>query len=338
MLLAIGVVIGCTLSKGKPPARQISSAQLLAKNLGNRGFVDDPMDIACADVHELQHTFGAQASHDQPRWWVAAAAQLVPQLSELLRTPLGQPDQSTSPAAMRQRTLSEFASKSDAKRLQDLFNRHGSDKSTPRHNYHLVYAEILNRLGQDRPLRTLEIGLGTNNSNLASNMNYLGTRHRVGASLRSFRDFLPRSAVFGADVDERILFAEERIRTAAVDQMSRASFSKLFTAFGALPFDLIIDDGLHAVGSSMNTLLFALSAANVHSPRGAYIVVEDIHSRQLPVFELISWILGQRVAVHEGSAYRCVTESFAVKVSAQKGGLYIYVLHLKRVRKAAESK
>src|SRR5262245_6768000 len=64
-----------------------------------------------------------------------------------------------------------FPAQADSNGTQELaalFNRYGSDKSSA-HNYHLLYAPLLASRRRDR-LRLLEIGIGTNNSDVVSNM------------------------------------------------------------------------------------------------------------------------------------------------------------------------
>src|SRR5262249_46148723 len=105
--------------------------------------------------------------------------------------------------------------------LKVLLNKYGSDKSTV-HDYHKAYGCILehrNRIGG-----ILEIGLGTNDASIVSTM---GRDGRPGASLKAFRDFLPHAAIFGADIDEKILFNDDRIRTFFVDQTSEESYRQL---------------------------------------------------------------------------------------------------------------
>src|SRR5262249_45143750 len=114
-----------------------------------------------------------------------------------------------------------------AAELADLFNQYGSDKSSS-HDYHLLYAPIL-APRRHEPLRLLEIGLGTNNRDVVSTM---GINGKPGASLRAFRDFLPRARIFGADIDRRILFSEDRIETYFVDQTLQTSFDDLALALG----------------------------------------------------------------------------------------------------------
>ena len=151
------------------------------------------------------------------------------------------------------------------------------------HNYHVIYGEILSKLGVNGPLRILEIGLGTKDTSKVSHMN---PEFEPGASLRAFRDIAPNSQIYGADIDEAILFSEERIQTAWVDQMEPESFVEMNRHFGNVHYDLIIDDGLHSVASNLNTLLFALTVLN----KGGWVVIEDIWIGQVcwdTVYQLI---------------------------------------------------
>ena len=151
--------------------------------------------------------------------------------------------------------------------IKEIFDRHGSDKANY-HNYHEFYGCIL---GDRRNVHSiLEIGLGTNNTDIACNM---GSGGKPGASLRAFRDHFPEALIYGADIDHSILFEEERIRTFHVDQTDPESFEKLA---GLLPeeIDLVIDDGLHAPNANLLTLLFGLKKI---SP-GGWVVIEDVTS------------------------------------------------------------
>jgi hypothetical protein len=168
-----------------------------------------------------------------------------------------------------------------ALKLKELLDRYGSDKANI-HNYHLVYGAILTRMGSIQSL--LEIGLGTNNVSLISNM---GAAGRPGASLRAFRDFLPGAQVYGADVDRNILFTEERITTFFIDQTDPTSFREA-EAVGGL--DLLIDDGLHTPNANLAALRLGLSHINV----GGWIVIEDIPPRAMPVWKVVGAILPLR--------------------------------------------
>jgi SAM-dependent methyltransferase len=167
-------------------------------------------------------------------------------------------------------------------KFADLFNQYGSDKSS-HHNYHLLYGPLLSPK-RNETLRLLEIGLGTNNTDVVSHM---GAHGKPGASLRAFRDFLPNASVFGADIDRSVLFTEERIRTFYVDQTQRESFHQLAGALGPAPLDLVIDDGLHSPNANIATMIFALEALK---PSGTFIV-EDIAAVSIPVWQTIAALL-----------------------------------------------
>jgi hypothetical protein len=167
-----------------------------------------------------------------------------------------------------------------AQQLKERFDYYGSDKATL-HNYHLLYGPIL--ADRDSVASLLEVGLGTNNPDVVSNM---GMDGRPGASLRAFRDYLPKAQVYGADVDRRILFSEERITTFFVDQTEPGSFDPIGAAIDD-NFDLIIDDGLHSPNANLATLLFGFERLTI----GGWLIIEDIAPRALPVWQVIAALM-----------------------------------------------
>ena len=70
-----------------------------------------------------------------------------------------------------------------ASKLKKLFDIYGSDKSKY-HDYHYIYSSIFKNPSKVRKM--LEIGIGTNNTSVLSNM---GEKGKPGASLKAFRDF-----------------------------------------------------------------------------------------------------------------------------------------------------
>jgi hypothetical protein len=174
----------------------------------------------------------------------------------------------------------EEASRSSSVELKRLFDKYGSDKAAV-HGYHLVYGTVLNRIPSITKL--LEIGLGSSNQDVVSNM---GKEGKPGASLRAFRDFLPAAQVYGADVDARILFEEDRIQTFYVDQTNLASFGDLSRHVGD-KLDVIIDDGLHSPNANIAVLLFALKRLT----RGGWVIIEDIPERALPLWKVVAALL-----------------------------------------------
>jgi len=165
--------------------------------------------------------------------------------------------------------IEEFAQnveeRASAAALKKLLDRHGSDKASL-HNYHHFYGPALSRISGDTAL--LEIGLGTSNPAVVSNMGSDGT---PGASLRAFRDFMPLAMIYGADIDPGILFQEERIKTYWVDQANPQSFEELGRELPAM-LDVIIDDGLHSPDANIRTLTFGLRKVKP----GGWVVIEDI--------------------------------------------------------------
>ena len=164
--------------------------------------------------------------------------------------------------------------------LKPLFDRYGSDKGSG-HDYHLLYGHIL---GDGAAVRSLvEIGLGTNNPEVVSTM---GSAGHPGASLRAFRDYLTGARIYGADVDKRILFSEDRISTCYVDQTDPASFAELESLVGPA-IDVVIDDGLHAPNANLSVLNFALERLSV----GGWVIIEDIVVTAEPIWAVIGALM-----------------------------------------------
>ncbi len=165
-------------------------------------------------------------------------------------------------------------------RLKQFLDLHGSDKAN-HHNYHHVYGSILKN--PESVTAVFEIGLGTNNTDVVSNM---GAQGRPGSSLRAFRDYLPNAQIFGADVDRRILFEEDRIRTYFIDQTDLHTVDALSATLN-LQFDLIIDDGLHSPNANIASIIFGLR----HVKPGGFFVVEDIAPSHYPIWQVIAALL-----------------------------------------------
>jgi|TARA_B100000809_G_scaffold29777_1_gene25847 hypothetical protein len=159
---------------------------------------------------------------------------------------------------------------SDSK-LTDLMNFHGSDKGGKNndHNYSEYYSEIF-FYKRKKIKNFLEIGLGTNNTNLPSNM---GSEGKPLASLRAWRDYFVNANIYGADIDKNILKDEERIKTFYVDQTNPETISALFKQIGLDKFDVILEDGLHEFNAN---ICFFENAIDYLDDNGVYII-EDIY-------------------------------------------------------------
>ena len=155
-------------------------------------------------------------------------------------------------------------------KLTELMNYYGSDKGgkNNHHNYADFYSEIFfHRRNEIKSF--LEIGLGTNNVNLPSNMGIDGVPL---ASLRAWRDYFKNAQIYGADIDKSILKNEERIKTFFVDQTNSESIKKLFNSIGELKFDIILEDGLHEYNAN---ICFFENSIDYLKNNGIYII-EDV--------------------------------------------------------------
>lgn len=232
-----------------------------------------------------------------PKLTLSSAKNTLPLIAQLIENEFG-------PVPITD--VETFAESPDVKPLQEelhtLLNQYGSDKAST-HDYFRIYAKVLANLKRSsKPSALLEIGLGTNNTDVVSNMGKAG---RPGASLRAFRDFLPHTKIYGADVDKRILFSEERIQTGFVDQTSPETFQILANELQWDSLDILIDDGLHSPEANLNTLHFGLKQVKT----GGWIIIEDIPVSSIAVWQIIYSLMAKQYQcwlIHSKSAYMFV--------------------------------
>lgn len=158
-------------------------------------------------------------------------------------------------------------------RLSALLREEGSDKSS-NHDYHRIYRWILCNVPSGP---VVEIGLGTNNLDVPSNM---GIKGIPGASLRAWSKTGIFTTVWGADVDRRILFSEPGIQTRFVDQLDEATMrafaDELHCVFPE-GVSLLIDDGLHSSDANTNTIRFLWPTIREQG----YLCIEDLNNEDL---------------------------------------------------------
>ena len=162
--------------------------------------------------------------------------------------------------------------------LTDLMNLYGSDKGgkNNHHNYSEYYSDIF--FHKRKSIKNfLEIGLGTNNTNMASNMGADGTPL---ASLRAWKNYFINANIYGADIDKDILKDEERIKTFFVDQTNPDTISAMFNKIGVDKFDIILEDGLHEYNAN---ICFFENAIKYLDNDGIYII-EDIYYKDKKKF------------------------------------------------------
>jgi hypothetical protein len=177
--------------------------------------------------------------------------------------------------------------------LSDIMNRQQSDKGNGWHTYTQFY-EYFFSTKRSQVRNVFEVGLGTNNTDVQSNMGAAGS---PGASLRGWREYFPRAHIFGADIDRRVLFQDYRISTFFVDQTDRRAVEGMWAVVGDVKFDLLIDDGLHEYHACESLLSVSLSKL---AHEGIY-VIEDIvlQPDNLEKYkEIISRLTSDSVIVH----------------------------------------
>ncbi len=171
--------------------------------------------------------------------------------------------------------------------LGSLFDKYGSDKGTlgnpsvnfpwHSHNYADIYSELFQH-SRKSIHKVFECGIGTNDESILSNMTSIAT---PGGSLRAWRDYFPNAIVYGADIDLKVLFTEDRILTGYVDQLDSESIKKYFSNFDKNSFDLMIDDGLHTFEAATSLLENSIEFLSEH---GTYII-EDVHYPDVLAYE-----------------------------------------------------
>ena len=182
---------------------------------------------------------------------------------------------STKKANLKYLVRSNFSNKLI---LTSLMEKYGSDKGGFQkvHNFSDFYSQIFTNREQIKKI--LEVGLGTSNIKIASNM---GSEGKPLASLRAWRDFFFNAEIFGADIDKNVLINENRIKTFYVDQTKKESIEEMWKNISHNDFDIIIDDGLHTFEA--NTCLFENSITFLSSS-GVYII-EDVYRKQIKWYE-----------------------------------------------------
>jgi hypothetical protein len=136
--------------------------------------------------------------------------------------------------------------------LCELALKYGTDK----YPWYTPFYDSLLRDRRDSVRRVLEIGIGTPEA-----MSHV-PNYKPGASLRMWRDYFPEASIIGVDIDDRVMFREDRITT---------HFRGYAPA--SLDFDLIIDDGSHQAEDQIRDAKDLISRVM----RGGYYIIEDVN-------------------------------------------------------------
>ena len=167
--------------------------------------------------------------------------------------------------------LNNLAENSDTE-LSRLLQEYGSDKKALQ--YDLIYSKIFKEIKDFTLL--IEIGIGTNNEDILSNMSKFG---KPGASLRAFRDYLQTVEIVGLEYDKTVLFEEAGIKTFYYDQNDNECVESFSNKYFELA-DILIDDGLHSLVANINSINLA---SKILKPEG-YLIIEDISLKSVQIY------------------------------------------------------
>ena len=128
----------------------------------------------------------------------------------------------------------------------------GSDKGDQRHNYTTLYSKLFHPW-KNEAVNLFELGVGTNFDTFLLVWVPKGMR----ASLYGWSLFFPKGSIYGADIDKRILFNDQNIKTYYCNQLDAESIQALFSNedLKNISFDIIIEDGLHEFDANLSFLL-----------------------------------------------------------------------------------
>ena len=176
-------------------------------------------------------------------------------------------------------TKEELKSKSylfETTELCEIMIRNKSDKGCGElkrgHNYTPIYFKLFNKL-KDKPINLFELGVGTTDPSIPCNMKSIPD-YRPGASLYGWEEFFPKAKIYGADIDESVLFNTSRIKTFYCDQTDPKIISEMWNnrELADKEFDVILEDGIH--GENHQIRFFENS---IHKLKiGGYYIIEDI--------------------------------------------------------------
>lgn len=121
------------------------------------------------------------------------------------------------------------------------------------HHYTDVYSKLLDEM-RDSKLSLLEIGVAQ------------------GASLRTFRDYMPKASIFGIDIYPESVLVEPRINAIVGDSTEKESAEELCRLNGKQKFDVILDDGSHYIEHQAKTFINMWP----YLKNGGLYIIEDI--------------------------------------------------------------
>lgn len=149
------------------------------------------------------------------------------------------------------------------------------------YSYSDFYSDIFS-LSKNHVKKVFELGIGSVDTQQIDNMLPIGKKYKSGGSLRMWKDYFKNANIYGADIDKKCLFEEERIKTFYVDQGKKDSIFEMWKEIGETDFDIIIDDGCHRFEE---TITFFESSIDKMSNNGIYIIEDILASQRKPFLQ-----------------------------------------------------
>lgn len=138
--------------------------------------------------------------------------------------------------------------------LDELGQKHGTDKASQGHNYLVEYEPLLQPYLSKSDLVVLEIGV------------------REGASVRLWHDYFPRAQVVGVDILPHCqAHAADRIAIEIGDQADTGFLQRLTLKYQP---DILFDDGSHFWTHQIDTFRVLFPAMR----SGGLFICEDLHT------------------------------------------------------------
>lgn len=168
----------------------------------------------------------------------------------------------------------------------EIMDRNGSNKN---HRQHVIYTPFYDAMFGSMDVRyVMELGIGSQDPAMPYSMN--GQATVPGGSLRGWREAFPRAMIFGADIDEKVIFREDRIITYHADVNDRDSlrqmWKKVMEETNGSMMQLIVDDAVHEISS--NRTCFEESFGMLE--QGGFYVIEDVLQTKANLESFWSWM------------------------------------------------
>ena len=135
--------------------------------------------------------------------------------------------------------------------LELLGLKYGTDK-IGKHNYLPYYFDMFKDM-REYVKKVVEVGVAE------------------GAGVRMFRDFFPNAMIYGAEIDDKRIFSEDRIEVYKCDQSKKRDIKKFLKQVGT-DIDIFIDDGSHKPEDQVLTCLTVMP----YLKKEAIYIIEDV--------------------------------------------------------------